>query len=147
MSSDEPSAPASTQDQSTDEAMTSPGALALAATQGQAAPDLAWISGAAIPTGTRKFTLCWPSGDVIRNFPLEHDISVERFVQDMEEGLIAEIPRAKTREDGTWLESFHLLWNDIELREGQMFGDYGIPPDAVLTLVRTTISTSEAGEE
>ena len=56
----------------------------------------------------------------------------------MEEGLIEEIPPAKTDEDGTWLEGYHLLWNDIELREGQKFSDLGIPPDAVLTVVRTT---------
>ena len=72
---------------------------------------------------------------------------VERFVQDMEECLIAEIPHAKTCEDGSWLKRFRLLWDDIELCEGQFFSDYEIPPDAVLTVVRLTISTSEAGKE
>ena len=72
---------------------------------------------------------------------------MERFVQDMEEGLIPELPRARIREDGTWLERFHLVWNDIELRCGQKFSDYDLPPDAVLTVVHTTISTPEAGEE
>ena len=55
-------------------------------------------------------------------------MAVERCVHNMEAGLIAEIPRAKTREDGSWLERVRLLWGDIELCEGQLFSAYAIPP-------------------
>ena len=93
------------------------------------------------------FTLCWPSGDVIHSFDEPRDVNVERFVQNMEEGLIPNLPEARTDEDCRWRERYHLVWNDIDLQDGQFFSDYHIPPDAVLTVVRTTIPTPEAGEE
>ena len=93
------------------------------------------------------FTLCWPSGDVIHSFDEPRDVNVERFVQNMEEGLIPNLPEARTDEDCRWRDSYHLVWNDIDLQDGQFFSDYHIPPDAVLTVVRTTIPTPEAGEE
>ena len=94
------------------------------------------------------FTLCWPAGNVIRNFQVERAITVDRCVHGMEEGLIAEIPRAKTREDGSWLERFRLLWDDIDLCErGRSSATTQSPPDAILTVARLTTSTSEAGKE
>ena len=82
------------------------------------------------------FTLCWPSGEVIRSFQVDHDMCVERFIQDMDDGLMPELPLLVT-----WQQGYRLLLNDVELREGQKFSDYDLPPDAVLTVVRTTRSS------
>ena len=58
---------------------------------------------------TRLFTfdLRWPSGTLIRHFEV-YDLSVERFTQDMDEGLIAEMPRAATDIAGNWLGSYNI---------------------------------------
>ena len=52
---------------------------------------------------TRLFTfdLRWPSGTLIKHFEV-FDLYVERFTQDMDEGLIAGMPRAATEIAGNW---------------------------------------------
>ena len=69
---------------------------------------------------------------------MPRDADVERVVQHMEVGLIPELPRVRTDEDGRWLEHYHLVWNDVHLRDGQKFSDLDLPPGAVLTVVRKT---------
>ena len=81
------------------------------------------------------FELRWPSGACIQRYEGLPDESIERLTQDMDEGLIEGIPRVETTADGTWLQSYHLLWGQQVLRDGQRLSDLGLPPDAVITVI------------
>ena len=63
------------------------------------------------------------------------DLDVERFTQDMDEGLVDGIPRAKTTICGQWLEMYALLYGNVLMDCGRKFSDYAIPHDATLTEV------------
>ena len=93
---------------------------------------------------TRLFTfdLRWPSGTLIKHFEV-FDLSVERFTQDMDEGLIAGMPRAATDIAGNWLESYYIAWGTQVLQDGQWLSDYDIPQGATLTVLRQTQAKSE----
>jgi hypothetical protein len=88
------------------------------------------------------FDLRWLSGELIGRFEVAPDGDVERFIQDMDEGLMESygIPRSKTDESGGWLEMYELLWGNVKLECGQKFSDYAIPPDATLTVVLTSLT-------
>ena len=96
-------------------------------------------------SATRLFTfdLRWPSGTLIKHFE-EFDESVERFTQDMDEGLIERVPRAATDLGGNWLESYNLVWGTRVLQDGQWLSYYDIPQGATLTVLR--YATSHASE-
>ena len=51
------------------------------------------------------------------------DLSLERLVQDFDEGYIDDVPKARTTESGEWLESYRLFWGDIELVDGKHLSD------------------------
>ena len=95
-------------------------------------------------TATRLFSfdLRWPSGTLIKHIEI-FDISVERFKQDMDEGLIEGIPRATTDIGGNWLESYNIVWGTQVLQDGQWLSDYDIPLGATLTVLRETQAKSE----
>ena len=86
-----------------------------------------------------SFDLRWPSGALIRRFENQPDESVERFTQDMDEGYIEGIPRARTDDDGNWLEHYHVAVGNEVLQCGRRFSDYDIPHDATLTVIRTLL--------
>ena len=83
------------------------------------------------------FDLRWPSGTLIKRFEV-FDLSVERFTQDMDEGLIAGTPRAATDIAGNWLESYNIAWDAQVLQDGQRLSDYDIPQGATLTVLLQT---------
>ena len=88
------------------------------------AEHVRWIP--ASPTFT--FELRWAlSGDHIRTYENVPDLDVERFVQDMDEGLIDGIPHAKTTEAGDWFECYHVCLDKEILECGGRFSDYTIP--------------------
>ena len=95
-------------------------------------------------TATRLFffDLRWPSGTLIKHIET-FDISVERFKQDMDEGLIEGIPRATTDIGGIWLESYDIVWGTQVLQDGQWLSDYDIPLGATFTVLRETQAKSE----
>ena len=84
------------------------------------------------------FDLRWPSGACIRHYENVADLDVERFTQDMDEGLIDGIPRVKTDENGVWREMYALLHGDVIMECGQKFSHYEIPHNATLTVVLVT---------
>ena len=94
-----------------------------------------------VPTPTFSFELRWPSGSLIKRFVDEPDQCCERFMQDMDEGIFEEIPRARTTIDGSWLEHYRLIHGTVELECGCKFSDYDIPPHATITVVLHTIVT------
>ena len=96
-------------------------------------------SRATTQTTRRLFTfdLRWPSGALIEHFEV-FDLSVERLTQDMDEGLIAGLPRAATDVAGNWLESYHIAWGTQVLQDGQWLSDYDIPQGATITVLRQT---------
>ena len=59
--------------------------------------------------------------------------SVEQFVQQMDEGVIAGIPPPTTDIDGTWLTGYALEWNERILQDRGNFSDLGVPESAELT--------------
>ena len=81
------------------------------------------------------FELRWPSGALIQRYEGLPDESIERLTQDMDEGLIEGIPPAETTADGEWLQSYHLLWGQQVLRDGQWLSELGLPPDATITVI------------
>ena len=85
------------------------------------------------------FDLRWPSGACIRHYENEADLDVERFTQDMDEGLIDGIPPAETDEDGVWREMYALLHDNVMMKCGQKFSHYAIPHNATLTVVKVTL--------
>ena len=85
------------------------------------------------------FDLRWPSGACIRRYDNEADLDVERFTQDMDEGLIDGIPPAETDEDGVWREMYALLHDNVMMKCGQKFSHYAIPHNATLTVVKVTL--------
>ena len=102
------------------------------------AEPVRWIP--ASPTFT--FDLRWGvSGDLIKRYENEPDLDVERFVQDMDEGLIHGIPHAKTTEAGDWLECYHVCLDKETLECGRRFSDYTIPRGATLTVIRESIES------
>ena len=88
-------------------------------------------------SGLLSFDLRWPSGTLIKHIET-FDISVERFKQDMHEGLIEEIPRPTTDIGGIWVEFYDIVWGTQVLQDGQWLSDYDIPQGATLTLLRQT---------
>ena len=60
--------------------------------------------------GDFTFQLCWVSGECIQRFQNIADLSIERLVQDMDEGLIQGLPRARTTPEGQWLEYYSLVY-------------------------------------
>ena len=85
--------------------------------------------------GGFTFELRWPSGALIQRYEGLPDQSIERLTQDMDEGLIEGIPQAETTADGEWLQSYHLLWGQQVLRDGQWLSELGLPPDATITVI------------
>ena len=68
------------------------------------------------------------------------DLSIERLLQDFDEGLIERVPRAACAEDRVYIEFYRLFWGTVELLEGQWLGDYeNLPDGAELTLVLTQV--------
>ena len=112
-------------------------------------PSPSTNSGVEQPAATRSFTfqLCWPSGACIQRYEHVHDLSIERLKQDMDEGLIDGIPRAETTTEGYQLQCYHLLWGTQDLQDGQWLSDYGIPPDAILTVVLETLQSKSSDED
>ena len=91
---------------------------------------------------TFTFDLRWPSGASIRRYENDTDLDVERFTQDMDEGLIDGIPRAKKDEDtGVWLEMYPLLHGTVMMECGRKLSEYAIPQSATLTVVLATLET------
>ena len=83
------------------------------------------------------FKLRWPSGALIGEFTAS---GVERFVQDLEEGLVAGVVRRRSGDEADYDEPtvdghYRLLWGTIELQDGPHFCDYNMPDGAELTLV------------
>ena len=78
-------------------------------------------------------TLRWPSGALVGTYFAD---SVERFCQDLDEGLIAGVPAVG--EPGE-LENVHydLVWGTTILRAKPRFCEYDMPHNAEITLVRT----------
>ena len=76
------------------------------------------------------FDLRWPSGACIRHYENEADLDVERFTQDMDEGLIDGILPVETDEDGVWREMHALLHDNVMMKCGQKFSHYRIPHNA-----------------
>ena len=88
--------------------------------------------------GDFTFQLCWPSGECIQRFQNMPDLSIERFVQDMDEGLIQGLPRA--RPEGQWLESYSLVYRTDVMLDGKRLSDYDLEHEARLTVVRVDLS-------
>ena len=83
------------------------------------------------------FKLMWPSGGLIGEFT---EVSVERFVQDLEEGLVEGVIRCRSRNDADYDEPtivgrYRLFWGSIEMEDGEWFSDHDMPDGAELTLV------------
>ena len=83
------------------------------------------------------FKLRWPSGGLIGEFT---EVSVERFVQDLEEGLVEGVIRCRSRNDADYDEPtivgrYRLFWGSIEMEDGEWFSDHDMPDGAELTLV------------
>ena len=83
------------------------------------------------------FKLRWPSGGLIGEFTA---VSVERFVQDLEEGLVEGVIRCRSRNDADYDEPtivgrYRLFWGSIEMEDGEWFSDHDMPDGAELTLV------------
>ena len=57
---------------------------------------------------------------------------VERFKQDLDEGLIEGIPPAIS--DPEWLTYYLVDWHGQLLRDGQKFSEYGVPEGDMLEL-------------
>ncbi len=55
-------------------------------------------------------------------------------MQDFDEGLFEDVPRARTDESGRWLEHYVLHWGTLEIEDGQWLSDYNMPPNTILTL-------------
>ena len=75
------------------------------------------------------------SSSVFLNYP---DPTVERFAQDLDEGLIEGVPKARTTCSGEWLEHYELVYNEQVLRAGQWFIDYEISANAIIYVVLVT---------
>ena len=89
-----------------------------------------------------SFTVRTVSGNVVYSYT-GCDLSIERLLQDFDEGLIPNVPRAACTEDGVYTEHYRLFWGTVELLDGQRFGDYeNFPESAVLTVVVTQEETS-----
>ena len=63
---------------------------------------------------------------------------MERFKQDMGEGLIEGIPKARTTCSGEWVEHYELVYSEQVLQDGQGLTDYDIPPNAIIYVVSVT---------
>ena len=68
------------------------------------------------------------------------DLSIERLVQDMDEGLIQGLPRARTTPAGHWLESYSLVYRTDVMLDGKWLSDYDLEHEARLTVVRVDLS-------
>ena len=68
--------------------------------------------------------------------------NVERFLQDMDEGLIDGIPHARTTESGEWLEYYCICHGITILECGKRLSDYDIPRNATLTVLLVSLGTS-----
>ena len=84
------------------------------------------------------------SGDVVYTYT-GPDLSVERLLQDFDDGLIERAPPARVDGNGRWLEHYRLFCGAVELSGGQWLSDYEPWPDcAILTLVLVQVGESSA---
>ena len=100
----------------------------------------------ASPRGRSHITLhlYWPSGEFIVADAVSLDVGIERYGQDLEEGLIAPALRIDDDTHGDRDKYFYVLvWNGIELLDGRTFLDIvveqGIPveePVEVMVVLR-----------
>ena len=90
--------------------------------------------------GDFTFQLCWSSGECIQRFQNIADLSIERLVQDMDEGLIQGLPRARTTREGEWLESYRLVYGTDVMKDGTVLSDYELQPGDCLTVVLSDLS-------
>ena len=66
---------------------------------------------------------------------------MERFEQDMDEGLVDGIPRAKTHESGEWLEHYCICHGNAILECGKCLSEYDILRNATLTVLLVSIGS------
>ena len=85
--------------------------------------------------GRFTFRLCWPSGHCIQRLENAGDLSVEKLIQRMNEGLIQGLPRARTTSAGERLQSYRILHGTDVMQDGTSLSDYDLPRDASLTVV------------
>ena len=90
--------------------------------------------------GDFTFQLCWASGECIQRFQNIADLSIERLVQDMDEGLIQGLPRARTTPEGQWLEYYSLVYRTDVMSDGTWLSDYNLEHEARLTIVSVDLS-------
>ena len=98
-----------------------------------------------------EFWLIWPGGARITSITLAGESRVDQFVQELEEGLVDDIPRCLTSLEGHWLEGYALHTVDgIELLDGRRFCDYNIAQHGSVVLSRepnTLASTSRCKKD
>ena len=84
------------------------------------------------------FELRWLSGEFIGHFEIPATTGIERFCQDMDEGLVAGINLLDTDPDGYRHQHYTLVYGTTVLEDGQWFVDYDLPMGACITVVLET---------
>ena len=87
-----------------------------------------------IDTHKHSFEVRRLSGEIADRYEGKNDLSMEKLMQDFDEGFIEDVPRARTDESGRWLEHYVLHWGTLEIVDGQRLSDYNMPPSTILTL-------------
>jgi hypothetical protein len=80
--------------------------------------------------------LYWLSGIFVGRFRVPESCTddVERFMQNLDEGLVDGVPKAQTSAEGHWLESYVLVCDGSILRDGRKFSEC-IRPGSSIQLV------------
>ena len=87
-----------------------------------------------------SLSVCTLSGECVWRYEGNEDLSIERLLQDFDEGYIPNVPRVRVCENGTQVEGYQIWWENMQLKEGQHLSDYAdLPPNAIFTLVKSIV--------
>ena len=80
------------------------------------------------------------SGECVWRYEGNEDLSIERLLQDFDEGNIPHVPRVRVCENGSQVEGYQICWENIQLKVGQHLSDYeDMPRNASFTLVKNLV--------
>jgi hypothetical protein len=78
--------------------------------------------------------LRWASGDFICRVRIPSDEGIERYSQDLEEGLVLDSLKLESGASGHMQRWYALVYEGTEMQCGQLFDYYGISEDVIVDI-------------
>jgi hypothetical protein len=87
--------------------------------------------------------LRWTSGDFICRVRIPSGTGIERYTQDLEEGLVLDSLKVECDAEGNQFWWYALVYEGTQLQDGQCFDWYGVPEDVIVDITVIVVARFE----